>query len=38
MLGNGAKEARHLAYSAAAWIELPGAQMRRDIAASSETV
>ncbi|MFL5360701.1 MAG: phosphoribosylamine--glycine ligase [Myxococcales bacterium] len=37
-LGDGAREARHLAYSAAAWIELPGAQMRRDIAASSETV
>jgi phosphoribosylamine--glycine ligase len=36
-LGGGAREARDLAYSAAAWIELPGAQMRRDIAASSET-
>jgi len=35
-LGEGAREARHLAYSAAAWIELPGAQMRHDIAASAE--
>jgi len=34
-LGDGAKEARHLAYSAAAWVELPGAQMRRDIGATS---